>query len=69
MKKFKQLLFVLTLFAWNVTVAQNFPRETPKAPKDSIVDAIIKEATESSQLEKLGHEIIGRRRAAIDRFA
>ncbi|GIL24542.1 MAG: aminopeptidase [Bacteroidota bacterium] len=30
----------------------------PQAPKDAIVDAIIKEATENSQLEKLGHELM-----------
>jgi carboxypeptidase Q len=29
-----------------------------EAPKDPIVDAIIKEATENSQLEKLGHELM-----------
>ena len=39
-----------------VTFAQ-FGGPPPQAPKDPIVDAIIKEATTNSQLEKLGHEL------------
>jgi carboxypeptidase Q len=56
MKNFT-IIFILSAFVLNAAMAQNFQREAPKAPKDSIVDAIIKEATENSQLEKLGHEL------------
>jgi len=57
MKTFTKILFIFSLLVWNAAVAQNFQREVPKAPKDTIVDAIIKEANENSQLEKLGHEL------------
>lgn len=57
MRKFTNAVFLLTVLTWNVSVAQN-PQQTPKAPKDEIVDAIVKEATENSQLEKLGHELM-----------
>ena len=39
-------------------MAQPGNRETPKAPTDPVVEAIIKEATENSQLQKLGHELM-----------
>ena len=49
MKKIK-LLFVFCLFSFSIVIAQK---------NDSlIVAAIIKEATENSQLEKLGHELM-----------
>jgi carboxypeptidase Q len=48
-------LCALLLFV-SVAYAQFGP--PPQAPKDAIVDAIIKEATENSQLEKLGHELM-----------
>lgn len=55
MNKITKPLLVLLLFA-SVAHAQFGP--PPQAPKDAIVDAIIKEATENSQLEKLGHELM-----------
>lgn len=58
MKNIKQLLFILPVVFWNSLLAQRPPLEPPVVPKDAIVDAIIKEATENSQLEKLGHELM-----------
>jgi carboxypeptidase Q len=57
MKKLK-LLFVIPVLAWNIGLAQPGNREGSKAPKDPVIEAIIKEATENSQLEKLGHELM-----------
>ena len=42
----------------SVAYAQSPFGPPPQAPKDPIVDAIIKEATENSQLEKLGRELL-----------
>ena len=58
MKKAAKLLFIIPILLWNTLLAQPGNRETPRAPKDPIVEAIIKEATENSQLEKLGHELM-----------
>lgn len=57
MKRIIPFLWVMLLV---VGVAQAQPPfgQPPQAPKDAIVDAIIKEATENSQLEKLGHELM-----------
>lgn len=55
MKNFNKVLLVFYLFASSVATGQNSQRETPKDP---IIEAIIKEATENSQLEKLGHELM-----------
>lgn len=50
MKKINAIFLLLFLFAANVTLAQ---------PKTSdIVNAIVKEGTENSQLEQLGHELM-----------
>lgn len=57
MKRIVKLLLVLLVFTQVAVVAQR-GRERAKAPKDSIVEAIIKEAIENSQLEKLGHELM-----------
>jgi carboxypeptidase Q len=53
----KLLFFIPTLF-WNSAMAQPASGETPKVPKDPVIEAIIKEATENSQLEILGHELL-----------
>lgn len=58
MKNFGKVLYILPILLCNVVVGQNFQREATKALKDEIVDAIVKEATENSQLEKLGHELM-----------
>jgi hypothetical protein len=57
MKRISKLLAVLLVLVGMTGLAQP-GRERPAAPKDSIVEAIIKEATENSQLEKLGHELM-----------
>jgi len=49
MIKIKRLILVALLFASGITYAQL---------KDPLVDAIVKEATENSQLEKLAHELV-----------
>lgn len=53
---------ILALWAMLLIVSVAFAQPPygppPQAPKDAIVDAIIKEATENSQLEKLGHELM-----------
>jgi hypothetical protein len=46
------------LLVLSVAFAQPPYGPQPEAPKDPVVDAIIKEATENSQLEKLGHELM-----------
>ena len=56
MKRIIPVLCALLLFA-SAAYAQPFGQPA-QAPKDAIVDAIIKEATENSQLEKLGHELM-----------
>jgi len=56
MKKITKLLPVLLLLLWSQAYAQWGP--PPQAPKDPIVDAIIKEATENSQLKNLAHELL-----------
>jgi hypothetical protein len=50
--------FIAVLLISYSVIAQPANRETPKAPNDPVVDAIIKEATENSQLEILGHELM-----------
>ncbi len=57
MKRIIPALCAMLLFA-SVAYAQPPYGPPPQAPKDAIVDAIIKEATENSQLEKLGHELM-----------
>ena len=49
MKKATIFLFMVTVASSIISAAQI---------KDPIVDAIVKEANENSQLEKLGHELI-----------
>lgn len=56
--RLKSLLFFLTLSVASRVSGQAPSTEPPKAPKDPIVEAIIKEATENSQLEKLAHELL-----------
>jgi hypothetical protein len=64
MKRIIPFLWVMLLV---VGVAQAQPPfgQPPQAPKDAIVDAIIKEATENSQLEKVRSRINGWNRAAV----
>ena len=49
MKKLLSTLLILVLLAANTLIAQD---------KDPIIEGIIKEATENSQLERLGHELM-----------
>src|SRR5688572_25885528 len=50
MKKVRTLFFIMLLFSGSLSFAQK---------KDSVIIAeIVKEATENSQLEKLGHELL-----------
>jgi hypothetical protein len=56
MKKFTTLCSLVLLLVCSAAFGQFGP--PPQAPKDPIVDAIIKEATTNSQLEKLGHELM-----------
>lgn len=56
MKNITMLLLLLTLVTGTAFAQPGGP--PPQAPKDPIVDAIIKEATTNSQLEKLGHELM-----------
>jgi carboxypeptidase Q len=58
MKHFTKLFFFVPVLLWNIAVAQPGNRETPRAPADPVVEAIIKEATENSQLKTLGHELM-----------
>jgi hypothetical protein len=57
MKRVTKSITFLFVLVWIAAIAQP-GRGTTQAPKDSIVEAIIKEATENSQLEKLGHELM-----------
>jgi carboxypeptidase Q len=57
MNKSVNTLIAVLLISYSA-FAQPGNRETPKAPNDPVVDAIIKEATENSQLEVLGHELM-----------
>ncbi len=50
-------LFLAFIVLWNTALAQPGGGSQP-APKDPIVQAIIKEGTENSQLEKSAHELI-----------
>lgn len=50
-------LLVIALLVAYTAVSQPGRNEQP-APNDPVVDAIIKEATENSQLEKLAHELL-----------
>lgn len=56
MKKLIPTIWAMLLFT-SFAYAQPFG-PPPQVPKDAIVDAIVKEATENSQLEKLGHELM-----------
>ncbi|HRG11129.1 MAG TPA: M20/M25/M40 family metallo-hydrolase [Cyclobacteriaceae bacterium] len=56
MKRLIPVIWAMLLFT-SFAYAQPFG-PPPQAPKDAIVDAIVKEATENSQLEKLGHELM-----------
>jgi carboxypeptidase Q len=58
MRNSTKLFFLIPVVLWNTVTAQPGIRETPPVPKDSIVEAIIKEATTNSQLQKLGHELL-----------
>lgn len=52
-------LFIVTfLFLGNISYAQRPGFGPAQSIKDPIVDAIVKEATENSQLEKLAHELM-----------
>jgi carboxypeptidase Q len=57
MNKSVNTLIAVLLFSYSL-IAQPTNRDTPKAPNDPVVDAIIKEATENSQLEILGSELM-----------
>src|SRR5688572_27259236 len=58
MRNFTKLFFsILPVLLWTAGLAQP-GLETSKAPRDPVVEAIIKEANENSQLEKLGHELM-----------
>lgn len=56
MKNITTLFLLLMLVS--VTAFAQPGGAPPQAPKDPIVEAIIKEATTNSQLEKLGHELM-----------
>jgi carboxypeptidase Q len=58
MKHRIKLCFAAFVLLCNAVMAQPGGGNTPPAPKDPVVEAIIKEATENSQLEKLGHELM-----------
>lgn len=49
MRKVSQLFLLILLLSYNLSIAQT---------KDPIVEGIVKEATENSQLEKLAHELM-----------
>ena len=57
MRDFKKLLFTPLLLAGFAGFAQR-PRQETTEIKNPMVDAIIREATENSQLEKLAHEFM-----------
>lgn len=57
MRNFKKLLVAPLLLAGFVTMAQR-ERAVSADIKNPVVDAIVKEATENSQLEKLAHELM-----------
>ncbi len=49
MRTIKIFIFTTLLFTASITIAQT---------KDPVVESIVKEATENSQLEKLAHELV-----------
>lgn len=51
-------LSVLSFLVASANLAQAQPRFVQEAPKDPIVEAIVKEVNENSQLEQLGHELL-----------
>lgn len=57
MRNFTALCSLVLMLVCSAAFGQQFG-PPPQAPKDPIVDAIIKEATTNSQLEKLGHELM-----------
>lgn len=56
MKRFTILFLMLTLISSAAFAQPGGP--PPQAPKDPVVEAIIKEATTNSHLEKIGHELL-----------
>lgn len=57
MKNITKLFAAVFVLLASVASAQQFGAP-PQAPKNPVVEAIIKEATTNSQLEKLGHELM-----------
>jgi len=57
MRNFTALCSLVLMLVCSAAFGQQFG-PPPPAPKDPIVDAIIKEATTNSQLEKTGHELM-----------
>ncbi len=57
MRNCKKLLFTLLLLAGFVGISQRV-RQEPAEIKNHLVEAIVKEATQNSQLEKLAHELM-----------
>jgi hypothetical protein len=57
MRNFTALCSLVLMLVCSAAFGQQFG-PPPQAPKDPIVDAIIKEATTNSQLEKTGHELM-----------
>lgn len=57
MRNFTAVCSLVLMLVCSAAFGQQFG-PPPQAPKDPIVDAIIKEATTNSQLEKLGHELM-----------
>jgi hypothetical protein len=57
MRNFTAFCSLVLMLVCSVAFGQQFG-PPPQAPKDPVVDAIIKEATTNSQLEKLGHELM-----------
>lgn len=54
----KRTIPALSAFLLFVSLAMAQPGPPAQSPKDAVVDAIVKEATENSQLEKLAHELM-----------
>lgn len=52
------LFVTAAMFTTSVTIAQRPGGGAPQSIKDATVDAIVKEGTENSQLEKLAHELM-----------
>lgn len=52
------LFVTAVIFTSSVAIAQRRGGGPPQSVKDATVDAIVKEGTENSQLEKLAHELM-----------